>query len=64
MILNITPHYRPPVWSIRDNWLTKDNGLHYDPHTGELFSLSDSQYVEYIGRLPESVVNQSQMELL
>jgi hypothetical protein len=65
MILTVTPFTRPYVWSIRSNWNTPD-GLYFDPTSGELFSVSNNPYVQYLGRLPSEYVktNQSQMELL
>ncbi len=63
MILNIKPQERPFVWSLRHNWPV-DDGLYYDPVSGELFSLTDKAYVNYLGRLPEVYLNKPQMELV
>ena len=57
MTLCITPYTRPYVWSIRSNWNTP-NGIYYDPTSGELFSVSDEPYAQYIGRLPEIYLNE------
>lgn len=52
MTLELKPHKRPFVWSLRCNWNTPD-GLFYDPVSGEMFSVTKKAYVQYLGRLPE-----------
>jgi hypothetical protein len=65
MTLNLLPHPRPYVWSIRANWPVTEEGLYYDPTSGEMFSVSDNPYVTYLGRLPKQYLNQpTQQELL
>ncbi len=64
MTLTLIPERRPYMWSLRANWPVLEHGLYYDPVTGEMFSVSDSPYVNYLGRLPEVYLNKPQMELL
>jgi hypothetical protein len=54
----LQPSQRPYVWSIRDNW-SVDNGLYYDPVSGEMFSVTSNPYVMYLGRLPDEYLKQS-----
>ena len=62
MTYELKPHKRPFVWSLRCNWNTHD-GLFYDANTGEMFSVSNSDYVQYLGRLPTEYLNKNQLEL-
>jgi hypothetical protein len=65
MTLHLKPHNRPFIWSIRANWSVTEEGLYYDPVSGEMFSVSDNPYVTYLGRLPKQYLNQpTQKKLL
>ncbi len=64
MTLELKSFKRPFVWSLRCNWNTPD-GLFYDPVSGEMFSVTKEEYVQYLGRLPKIYLNQpQQMELV
>lgn len=63
MTHELRPFKRPFVWSLRCNWNTPD-GLFYDPVSGEMFSVTTADYVQYLGRLPEEYLNKQQLELL
>jgi len=53
MKLELKPEKRPYIWSIRANWPVLEHGLYYDPDTGEMFYVSESEYVNYIGMIPK-----------
>jgi len=63
MTLNLKPHRRPYVWSIRANWNVPD-GLYFDPTSGEMFSVSNEAYVSYLGRIPDKYLKDTQLNLV
>ena len=47
----IKPATRPVVWIHRDQW-KEPNGFYYDDRNGEIYELSEHQFVRYIGTIP------------